>query len=666
MLDPPRHPFDPEPAEAASSVPAGSRPASGELAWVERLYAIPRAARLAVALAGVAAAFLLRVALVPLISVHAPYLTVAPVAMLAALVAGVGPGVAAAAVGAGLVELWIAHPSAGTAGEVVAAARAALLVAGAVLVGRIGASFRATHASLRRQNAELEASRAQARAGEAILAQAGEMAHLGAWWVDLADPAAVTDPDGHVHWSEEVFRILGLAPGAVTPSNELFLAHVPPEDRPRIVEAVQRALEERRPYSCEHRVIRPDGTERVVVERALLVVAPDGRAVRLLGTVQDVTERKRAEEALREKEERFRAITEAMPQIVCVLRPDGSPEYVNAQWRAFSGLDDAATARAGWAGILHPDDFAAARECRRRVLETGEPQEVELRYRGAGGGYRWFLSRLAPVRAGTGPVVRLVGAAMDITARKEAEQALRDADRRKTEFLGMLSHELRNPLAPIRYSIHLLERAGPDTAQARRAREVIARQSEHLTRLVDDLLDVTRIARGKIELRRTPVDLGEVVRRTAEDLRSVLDAGGLSLEVVLPDAPASIYGDPTRLAQVVGNLLQNAAKFTPPGGRVTLALVHEDGVAEIRVSDTGVGIEPELLARVFEPFVQGERSLARTQGGLGLGLALVKGIAELHGGTVRATSAGADRGAELAVRLPLAPPVSRRSGASAG
>jgi PAS domain S-box-containing protein len=492
------------------------------------------------------------------------------------------------------------------------------------------------------------------------------MAHLGAWWIDFADPAEVTDPQNRVQWSEEVFRIFGLAPGAVRPSIERFFAHVPADDRLRVVEAVQRALDERQPYACEHRVLRDDGTERVVVERAVLVVAPDGRALRLLGAIQDVTERKRAEEALRENEERFRAITEAMPQIVCVLRPDGSPEYVNAQWKAFSGLDGEATARTGWTGVLHPDDLAAAQDCHLRALRTGEPQEVELRYRATGGQYRWFLSRLAPVQAGTGRVVRLVGAAMDITARKEAEQALREADRRKNEFLGVLSHELRNPLAPIRYAIHLLERTGADTPQAERARAVIARQSEHLTRLVDDLLDVTRIARGKIDLRRTAVDLGDVVRRTAEDLRSVLDARGLELEVVVPAAPAPVNGDPTRLAQVIGNLLHNAAKFTPAGGRVTLALVRDGDAAEIRVRDTGVGIEPELLARMFEPFVQGERSLARTQGGLGLGLALVKGIAELHGGTVRAASAGADRGAELAVRLPLAAPVSRSSGASAG
>jgi len=354
----------------------------------------------------------------------------------------------------------------------------------------------------------------------------------------------------------------------------------------------------------------------------------------------------------REREARFRAITEAMPQIVCVLAPDGSPEYVNAQWMGFSGLTLAETVRAGWALIVHPDDLALVRDCRRRALETGAPQEVELRYRAASGSYRWFLSRLAPVRGANGRVVRFVGAAMDITTRKEAEEALRDADRRKTEFLAMLSHELRNPLAPIRNSVYVLAHADPTGEGARRARAVIERQSEHLTRLVDDLLDVTRIARGKIDLRRAHVDLRDLVRRAGEDLRSTLESRGLVLSVELPPEPVLADADTTRLEQVVGNLLQNASKFTPRGGRVTLALAHEGGEAVIRVRDTGIGIDPELLGRVFEPFVQAERSLARTQGGLGLGLALVKGIAELHGGSVRAESAGPGHGAVVAVRVP--------------
>jgi CheY-like chemotaxis protein/two-component sensor histidine kinase len=218
----------------------------------------------------------------------------------------------------------------------------------------------------------------------------------------------------------------------------------------------------------------------------------------------------------------------------------------------------------------------------------------------------------------------------------------------------MLSHELRNPLAPIRNSVYILEHADPASEQAARARSVIQRQTDHLTRLVDDLLDVTRIARGKIDLRRERVDLRDLVLRTAEDLRSVVESRGITFRLDVPDERRWADADRTRIAQVIGNLLQNAAKFTRHGDTVSLALRAEKGAAEIVVRDTGAGIDPALLPKLFQPFVQGHRTLARTEGGLGLGLSLVKGIAELHGGTVRVESAGKGAGAEFVIRLPLA------------
>jgi signal transduction histidine kinase len=238
----------------------------------------------------------------------------------------------------------------------------------------------------------------------------------------------------------------------------------------------------------------------------------------------------------------------------------------------------------------------------------------------------------------------------------DAERAARaiadDHNRSKDLFLGMLSHELRNPLAPIRNATYILGRhAQLGSEQARRAQEVIERQTEHLTRLVDDLLDVTRIARGKIELRRGRVDLRDVVRRTADDFRSTLEDRGVRFRTVVPGAGVWADADATRIAQVVGNLLHNAAKFARRGDEVTLSLEPGDR-ATIRVRDTGAGIDPALLPHVFDPFVQGERTLARTAGGLGLGLALVKAIVELHGGTVRAESAGSGKGAEFVVTLP--------------
>ncbi len=239
-------------------------------------------------------------------------------------------------------------------------------------------------------------------------------------------------------------------------------------------------------------------------------------------------------------------------------------------------------------------------------------------------------------------------------ALRDSEQSLREADRRKDEFLGMLSHELRNPLAPIRNSVYILRHVDPAGEQAERARDVIERQAGHLTRLVDDLLDVTRIARGKIELRTSRVDLCETVLSAADDFRPMMDERGLAFRTVVPPTKLLASADATRLTQVIGNLLHNAAKFTRRGDAVTLSLEPAGGEAEIRVRDTGAGIEAAALPHIFDPFVQGQHTLARSEGGLGLGLALVKGITDLHGGTVRVESGGRGEGAEFVIRLPLA------------
>jgi signal transduction histidine kinase len=237
---------------------------------------------------------------------------------------------------------------------------------------------------------------------------------------------------------------------------------------------------------------------------------------------------------------------------------------------------------------------------------------------------------------------------------QENKARLEEEDRKKNEFLAMLSHELRNPLAPIRNSIHILHRATPGSDQAIRAQNVIERQTGHLTRLVDDLLDVTRIARGKFELRRSRTDLREVVLRAADDFRAMMDERGLAFHIEVPAMRAWADLDATRVAQVIGNLLHNAAKFTSRGDEVSLSLRVADGRAEISVRDTGPGIDPPLLPSVFDAFVQGEKTLARSSGGLGLGLALVKSITELHGGTVYVESDGVGMGAQFTVLMPLA------------
>jgi two-component system, chemotaxis family, CheB/CheR fusion protein len=253
-------------------------------------------------------------------------------------------------------------------------------------------------------------------------------------------------------------------------------------------------------------------------------------------------------------------------------------------------------------------------------------------------------------------LLRQLGAMASLASQHvEARVSLEEADRSKNQFLAMLSHELRNPLAPVRNSLFILNRAAPGSEQAQRARTVIERQVEQMTRLVDDLLDVTRISRGKIQLQPESLDFADVVRRTVEDHRGLFTTNNLKLQVSIPDEPIRIRGDRTRIAQVIGNLLGNAAKFTQPGGSVTVTVEHNHQLQQAiaRVRDTGAGIAPDVLPRIFEPFMQADASLDRSKGGLGLGLTLTKGIMDLHGGTASAVSEGLGKGTEFTVRFPL-------------
>ncbi len=245
-----------------------------------------------------------------------------------------------------------------------------------------------------------------------------------------------------------------------------------------------------------------------------------------------------------------------------------------------------------------------------------------------------------------------------------ANAQLREEARRKNEFLAMLSHELRNPLAPIRNGLHLLGRAAPGSEPFHRAWGVVDRQVAHLTKLVDELLDLTRITRNKIQLAPERLELNEAVRRAVEDHRALFQGAQVRLELEPNPEPLHVDADPTRLAQIMGNLLQNAVKFTPPGGRTRVSVGVDRGHAEVRVADDGVGMTAEVLAALFQPFVQADQTLDRSQGGLGLGLAMVKGLAQLHGGAVEARSDGPGRGSEVVVRLPLSPTAPAGAGAS--
>ena len=267
----------------------------------------------------------------------------------------------------------------------------------------------------------------------------------------------------------------------------------------------------------------------------------------------------------------------------------------------------------------------------------------------------WASGITTALRDGQGTLVGFTKVKRDLTDRKMAEEALKRADRTKDEFLATLRTELRNPLAPIRNSLHILLMASDKDPTLRRVSEIMERQVDHMVRLVDDLLEVSRITRGQIELRKERIELAGVVSRAVETSRPLIDAGQHQLAISLPTEPLVVDGDPVRLAQVVSNLLNNAAKYTNRGGQIWLTVRKEQDQASISVRDTGIGIPAAMQPLIFEMFAQVDRSSRRSQGGLGIGLTLVRSLVEMHGGKVHVKSEGKDLGTEFVVRLPLGP-----------
>ena len=386
------------------------------------------------------------------------------------------------------------------------------------------------------------------------------------------------------------------------------------------------------------------------------ILNPAGEVEAVAGTTRDVTERKRFEEELRDSEQRFRTITNAMPQMVWTARPDGTIDYHNEQFYEFVGRETGSAEGTTWAeDMLHLDDREAGHAAWTHSVASGEPYEMTYRVRHRSGEYRWILARALPLRNETGGIVKWLGTDTDIHEKKLAEEALQEANHRKDEFLAMLAHELRNPLAPISAAAQVLRLAPGQPDKVRQYSEVISRQVNHMTTLVNDLLDVSRVTRGMVELEMAEVDVKAVVTQAAEQVHPLIEAGRHSLVVQLGAARACVLGDRARLIQVTANLLANAAKYTPAGGRIMLAVEPVDGKVKIEVTDNGSGIDADLLPHVFDLFVQGKRTPDRAQGGLGLGLALVKNIVGMHGGQVAARSAGAGCGSTFTVELPLAP-----------
>jgi PAS domain S-box-containing protein len=570
------------------------------------------------------------------------------------------------------------------------------------------------------------------------------------------------------------------------------VAEVVPDLLPQVERLFAQVMESGKPVSdlvLEGETLKAPGVNRAWREAWFPIAGPGARPAGVGVIVQEVTEQRDAEEKLRASEAQFRQLADAMPQIVWVARPDGYHEYFNQRWYDYIGCSQQQCEGHGWSGALHPGDRQRAIDRWNLALRSGQPYEIEYRFRGQDGGYRWFLGRALPVHDAAGQIVRwfgtctdiedmkraeqalresearyrsteerltaalvasdtgtfrwdpvsgsfmdfddhlkrlfglcpddavvsteellarvhpddrpalrsaiddchegadfemefrvvladgsvrwlydrakmirnaenrtacLVGACIDITQRKQIEVALQQADRRKDEFLATLAHELRNPLAPIRTGLELLRIAGSDHQLVDKVRVTMERQMTQLVRLVDDLLDIARIRSGKVALRKERVSLASVIRSAVDATRPMMEDANHELTVTLPQHPIVLEADAARLAQVVSNLLTNAARYTPAPGKICLTAECQESEVVVTVQDTGIGIPADLQGRIFEMFAQVDRKPQRAQSGLGIGLSLVKRLVEMHGGSVSVVSEAAGKGSAFTVRLPLA------------
>ncbi len=358
-------------------------------------------------------------------------------------------------------------------------------------------------------------------------------------------------------------------------------------------------------------------------------------------------------------------VEECFPFGVWHADPQGQPLYVSPSFLKLLGTDLRALRERGLFHFLPPDTRERVDRAWEQCRASGEPFSAEYTLPLHDGEERtvWTRGLLAETANG---LLYWVGVNLDITERKKTREelqqqaealqrqaeALRLADRRKDEFLALLGHELRNPLAPIRNGLHILLQPDVDAESIEQIKRIMEKQLNHLTRIVDDLLDVSRITRGRIHLRKERIELARSVGHALESVRSFVAAQGHSLSIELPARPIQLEADPTRLEQILVNLLNNAAKYTPRGGSISLSAGREANEAVIRIRDNGIGIPPELLPQMFDLFTQAEGGLDRSQGGLGIGLTLVRSLAEMHGGRVSARSEGPGTGAEFEVRLP--------------
>jgi len=456
-----------------------------------------------------------------------------------------------------------------------------------------------------------------------------------------------------VHFSSQWKAMRGYANDEIGDSEEEWSSRIHPDDAARVFAAVQAHFDGKTPiFAEEYRIRCKDGSLKWISDRGVAQRDADGRVIRMAGSENDISERKRIEQALRDRQADLNR-AQAVGQIGSwrLNIRSGELHWSDENYRIFGIPVGTPLSYQSFLAVVHPDD----REYVDRIWTSalnGMPYDIEHRL-SVDGGVKWVRERAELEFDEQGNLLGGFGTTQDISGLKQAEQALIEADQRKDDFLAMLAHELRNPLTPIRNAAHVLGRLPTQEPRVQWAQQTIERQVDHLSRLVDDLLDVSRIVRGKVALKLETVKLGDVVNQAVDMARPLIDARGHKLALRLPEQAVHLQGDPVRLAQVLLNLLDNAAKFTDEGGRIEVEARILGPVVEIQVRDNGMGIPADLLPQIFDLFQQGKRGLDRSQGGLGIGLTLVKRLVEMHGGLLEARSAGAGQGSTFTICLPL-------------
>jgi PAS domain S-box-containing protein len=496
-------------------------------------------------------------------------------------------------------------------------------------------------------------------------------AELGMWFWDLTTDELV--------WTPKCKALFGLTTDTQI-SYEFFLNCLHPDDREFTDKAVSCALAEKTVYDVEYRVMWSDASVHWIAAKGRATYDVDGNPIRMMGTVQDISDRKKVEENLQQSELNFRTLADTMPQMFWTTQANGYHDYFNKRWYEYTGMTWEETQGWGWNHLLHPDDRQRCLDVWNESLKTGKDYYIEYRFRRASDGqYRWFIGQAFPLRDEHGKILRWFGSCTDIDDKKLTEEALRDAlqkqklayeeaekaNRIKDEFLAVLSHELRTPLNPILGWAKIIKRGNLNPGKMAEALEIIERNAKLQAQLIEDLLDVSRILQGKLTLNIDTVNLKSVILAALETVRLTAEVKNIEIQTVLADT-SMVSGDGGRLQQVFWNLLSNAVKFTPKAGRVEITLEEVQDYAKVTITDTGKGISADFLPWVFDYFRQADSATTRKFGGLGLGLAIVRQITEMHGGTVKAESLGENLGASFTVKLPLFQAISKKGESEEG